>query len=306
MTLGAEFNVESLTSRVWNTTLNRPKDLSKQFRNFPTYSTIQAHDGHWPAESAGPLFFLPPLVIALYVTGAMNAILTPTHQLEIKCYIYNHQNEDGGWGIHIEGHSTMFGSVFSYVTLRLLGEEADSGAEDMAVVKGRKWILDHGGAVVIPSWGKFWLAVLGIYEWSGCNLTPPELLLLSYYFPLHPGKMMCYSLLVYMPMSYVYGKRFVGRLTSRLVQALRQELYTEPYQDLNWNKARNTCAKEDLYFPRPLVQDIVWGVLHNIAEPILRCQSFSKLREKALKVAMEHLHYEDKSTRYLCIACVEK
>lgn len=26
------------------------------------YSTIQAHDGHWPAESAGPLFFLPPLV----------------------------------------------------------------------------------------------------------------------------------------------------------------------------------------------------------------------------------------------------
>ncbi|MFS7934989.1 putative lupeol synthase [Helianthus anomalus] len=117
----------------------------------------------------------------------MNAILTPTHQLEIKRYIYNHQNEDGGWGTHTEGHSTMFGSVFSYVTLRLLGEEADSGAEDMAVVKGRKWILDHGGAVGIPLWGKFWLAVLGIYEWSGCNPTPPELLLLPYFFPLHPG-----------------------------------------------------------------------------------------------------------------------
>lgn len=26
------------------------------------YSTIQARDGHWPAESAGPLFFLQPLV----------------------------------------------------------------------------------------------------------------------------------------------------------------------------------------------------------------------------------------------------
>ncbi|CAK9147941.1 unnamed protein product [Ilex paraguariensis] len=26
------------------------------------FSTIQAHDGHWPAESAGPLFFSPPLV----------------------------------------------------------------------------------------------------------------------------------------------------------------------------------------------------------------------------------------------------
>lgn len=30
-------------------------------------------------------------VMALYVTGAMNVILTPAHQLEIKRYIYNHQ-----------------------------------------------------------------------------------------------------------------------------------------------------------------------------------------------------------------------
>ncbi|KAI3811502.1 hypothetical protein L1987_21226 [Smallanthus sonchifolius] len=289
-------DIEEVTNEAVTTTLRRAISF---------YSTIQAHDGHWPAESAGPLFLLPPLVIALYVTGAMNAILTPAHQLEIKRYIYNHQNEDGGWGLHIEGHSTMFGSVLSYVTLRLLGEEADSGVEDMAVVKGRKWILDHGGAVGIPSWGKFWLTVLGIYEWSGCNPMPPEFLLLPNFFPIHPGKFMCYSRLVYIPMSYLYGKRFVGRIT-RLVQALRQELYTDPYEDINWNKTRNTCAKEDLYYPPPLVQDIVWGVLHNVAEPILTRWPFSNLREKAIKVAMEHVNYEDQSSRYLCIGCVEK
>lgn len=33
---------------------------------------------------------------------------------------------------------------------------------------------------------------------------------------------------------------------------------------------------------------------------------FSKLRKKALGVAMEHIHYEDKNSRYLCIGCVEK
>ena len=67
------------------------------------------------------------------------------------------QNEDGGWGLHIEGPSTMFGTVLSYVTLRLLGE----GAYDAqgAMEKGRKWILNHGGANAITSWGKMWLSV---------------------------------------------------------------------------------------------------------------------------------------------------
>ncbi|XP_058207857.1 lupeol synthase-like isoform X1 [Rhododendron vialii] len=294
---------EDITEEAVTTTLRRAISF---------YSTIQAHDGHWPAESAGPLFFLPPLVIALYVTGAVNEILSPEHQKEIIRYICNHQNEDGGWGIHIEGHSTIFGSCLSYICLRLLGQ---GGAEDhvkeggggmaMVVARGRKWILDHGGAVGIPSWGKFWLTVLGVYEWEGCNPMPPEFWLLPKFFPIHPGKMLCYCRLVYMPMSYLYGRRFVGPITT-MVRSLRQELYTEPYHQINWNKARNTCAKEDLYYPHPLVQDMVWGVLHHFAEPVLMHWPFSKLREKALGIAMEHVHYEDENSRYLCIGCVEK
>ncbi|KAK6941195.1 LOW QUALITY PROTEIN: Squalene cyclase, C-terminal [Dillenia turbinata] len=265
---------------------------------------MQAHDGHWPAESAGPLFFLQPLVIALYVTGDLNAVLSPEHQKEIKRYLYNHQNEDGGWGLHIEGHSTIFGSSFSYIALRLLGEGPDDG-EDNAMSNGRKWILDHGGSVGIPSWGKFWLTVLGVYEWDGCNPLPPEFWLLPKILPIHPGKMLCYCRLVYMPMSYLYGKRFVGPITE-LVRSLRQELYVTPYHEINWNRARNTCAKEDLYYPHPQMQDMVWGFLHHFAEPVLMRWPFNKLREQALKVAIRHVHYEDENSRYLCIGCVEK
>jgi squalene cyclase len=54
--------------------------------------------------------------------------------------------------------------------------------------------------------------------------------------------MLSYCRLVYMPMSYLYGKRFVGRITE-LILSLRQELYNEPYHQINWNKARNTIAK---------------------------------------------------------------
>lgn len=286
---------EEITEEALTTTLRR---------GISFYSSIQAHDGHWPSESAGPLFFLPPLVMALYITGSLDEVLSPEHKKEIIRYLYNHQNEDGGWGFHVEGHSTMFGSAVSYIALRLLGEGPDAG-EDNVVARGRQWILDHGGLVAIPSWGKFWVTVLGLYEWDGCNPLPPEFWLLPEFFPVHPSKMLCYCRLVYMPMSYLYGKRFVGTITD-LIKLMRKELYTQPYHTINWNKARNTVAKEDLYYPHPLIQDMTWGFLHHVAEPFLTRWPFNKLREKALKVAIQHVHYEDENSQYLCIGCVEK
>lgn len=32
-----------------------------------------------------------------------------------------------------------------------------------------------GGAVGIPSWGKFWLAILNVYSWEGMNTLFPEM-----------------------------------------------------------------------------------------------------------------------------------
>ena len=52
----------------------------------------------------------------------------------------------------------MFGSALSYIALRLLGEGLDDG-DNEAMTRGRRWILDHGGLVGTPSWGKFWLTV---------------------------------------------------------------------------------------------------------------------------------------------------
>ncbi|KAK3444658.1 hypothetical protein EUGRSUZ_A00902 [Eucalyptus grandis] len=63
---------------------------------------------------------------------------------------------------------------------------------------------------------------------------------------------------------------------------------------------------EDLYYPHPLVQDMLWGFLHHVTEPVLKRWPFSMIREKALKVAIKHVHYEDENSRYLTIGCVEK
>lgn len=62
----------------------------------------------------------------------------------------------------------MFGSVLTYVTLRLLGEGANEG--EGAMEKGRDWILNHGGATAITSWGKMWLSVQTHPLYCSCDL----------------------------------------------------------------------------------------------------------------------------------------
>ncbi|KAE8038274.1 hypothetical protein FH972_010800 [Carpinus fangiana] len=203
------------------------------------FSALQASDGHWPAENAGPLFFLPPLVMCLYIIGHLNTVFPTEYQKEILRYLYYHQNEDGGWGLHIESHSVMFCTAFSYICMRILGEGPDGGQEN-ACARARKWILDHG------------------------PITP-------------------------------------------LILQLREELYTQPYNEVNWKKVRHLCAKEDLYYPHPLIQDLLWDSLYIFTEPLLTRWPFNKLvREKALQVTMKHIHYEDEISRYITIGCVEK
>ena len=61
------------------------------------------------------MFLMPGMVITLHTTGALHTVLSPAHIAEMIRYLANHQNSDGGYGLHIEGHSTMFGTVLRWV-----------------------------------------------------------------------------------------------------------------------------------------------------------------------------------------------
>lgn len=86
------------------------------------------------------------------------------------------------------------------------------------------------------------------------------------------------------------------------------------YCSINWIQLNPDLFKictalllqEDLYYPHPLVQDILWASLHKGVEPVLMRWPGKKLREKALQTAIEHIHYEDENTRYICIGPVNK
>ena len=266
------------------------------------YQGLQDEDGHWPSDYGGPMFLLPGLVISLYVMGKLELVLSEQHREEMTRYLRNHQNEDGGFGLHIEGHSTMFGTVLSYVAARLLGVDAD----DRFCIDAKSWMDARGGAVNVPSWGKFYLCVLGVYEWEGLNPIPPECWLMPYRWnPVHPGRFWCHCRMVYLPMSYLYGKRATGPRTA-LTDALRRELYVQPYESIVWDETRNACAKEDLYYPHPKLQDMLWWALTKVETLLMRTAPGRALRSMACALAMKHVHYEDENTRYIDIGPVNK
>ncbi|KAL9054094.1 MAG: hypothetical protein Q9162_004351 [Coniocarpon cinnabarinum] len=132
------------------------------------FQRLQLDPGNWACEYGGPLFLLPGFVIAWFVTGTK---IPDERRIEICNYLWAQQNEDGGWGLHIEGESTVFGTAMNYTTLRLL----DQDAEDLRLIKARGLLHKMGGAIYGPHWAKFWLAVLGVCEWDAVNPVPPEL-----------------------------------------------------------------------------------------------------------------------------------
>nr|GMD08197.1 dammarenediol II synthase-like [Ipomoea batatas] len=138
------------------------------------------HSGfHMIKESGIDVLGIPPIRLGEEEEVNYEAVTTAVRKaVRLNCAL---QARDGHWPAQNAG--------LSYVALRLLGEEAKD--DDAAIARGRKWILDHGGATGIPSWGKLYFSVLGVYEWDGCNPIPPEFWLFPSKFIFHPEDPNC-------------------------------------------------------------------------------------------------------------------
>lgn len=269
------------------------KATKSAYRGIKYYESLQAEDGHWPGDYGGPLFLLPALIFVSEITGAP---FSPVKKQMMKSYMLNHQNEDGGWGLHIEGTSTMFGTVMQYAALRIL--EMNPGED--ALTKAHKWIHENGGATAIPSWGKFFLSILGVYEWSGCNSLLPEMWLLPKWIPVHPWRYWCHARMVYLPMAYCYGNR-VTHSSKNVIAELQEELYTTDYDKINWTRARNeVCPKDKFHSTSPALRFLLGAI--NFFESLMP----NLLRKKALKFILKYIDAEDMQTKFIDIGPVNQ
>src|SRR5205085_12477830 len=111
----------------------------------------------------------------------------------------------------------------------------------------RSWLRkQEGGVLAIPSWGKFWLSILGLFEYEGVNPVPPEMFLLPKELPVHPNHYYCHTRLIYLAMSFLYGSRSRAKL-GPIVDELRQELFADPYESINFAAHRHDLSTTDVY-----------------------------------------------------------
>lgn len=253
---------------------------------------IQADRGSWPGDYGGPMFLLPMFVALAWVAKRLPA---PERTARIVTYFSNVQRPDGSIGLHAEAtEGSMFTTTLSYVALRLLG----LGADDARVVRMREWIHANGSPLGAASWGKFTLCLLGLYEWEGLHPVLPELWLLPYEAPLHPGRLWCHARQVYLPMAWLYGAKSVTP-DAPLLRELRDELYQGRYSSIEWTKHRDTVAKGDDYRGSTLG---LKGV--NAGQGLFEKLPVKLLRKRAMDECLHHIRYEDSVTNDIDIGPV--
>jgi len=141
-------------------------------------------------------------------------------------------------------------------------------------------------------------------EWEGHNCVPPEMWLLPNWFPFHPGRLWCHCRMVYLPMGYLYGHKFVypKAETDPIIQQLRTELYTTPYSQIPWNRTRHIISPLDNYSPIPFVM----RTLQNILAIYEKYFVSTFLRNKGLQFSIDYMDAEDLQTNYINIGPVNK
>ncbi|GCC33374.1 hypothetical protein chiPu_0011843 [Chiloscyllium punctatum] len=268
-----------------------PKEAVLQGMTF--YAKLQAEDGHWAGDYGGPLFLLPGLLITCHVAKIS---LSEAQRKEMVRYLRSVQLPDGGWGLHVEDKSTVFGTALNYTALRILGV----GPDDPDLVRARNNLHDKGGAVGIPSWGKFWLAILNVYSWEGMNTLFPEMWLFPRWVPAHPSTLWCHCRQVYLPMSYCYAVRLTAQ-EDDLILSLRQELYVQDYSSIDWPAQRNNVAACDLYTPHSQLLTIAYAFLNMYED-----HHSTSLRKKAVTELYDHIIADDRFTKCISIGPISK
>nr|QIJ55911.1 squalene--hopene cyclase [uncultured bacterium] len=251
---------------------------------------LQDGVGAWEGEMVWCPMLTAQYVLLHYIMGQP---LDPDRRRRVLRSFEQTRLEGGAWGLHEHPPPNLFVTTLVYVAARLLGVERDD-----SLLKPAQEFLQTEGVLGIPSWGKFWLALLNLYDWRGINAILPELWSLPRWIPLHPSNWYCHTRLIYMAMAAVYSHRFQAPVTP-LIASLREELYPEGFANVGFSAGRNRLRNADLH-ARPSV----WlRIGYGFSQLFERFHS-KYLRARCMDAITERIQWELRTTNHTSISPV--
>lgn len=254
--------------------------------------SLQHANGCWEGEMMWCPVVTAQVAIARHVVGLP---FSAAEAERILLHFERTQTADGAFGLHLEHPGSVFVTSMVYVATRLLG----AGPEYPLTASARRWLHSRpGGVLSVPTWGKFWLALLGLYGYEGLRPLVPELALLPKAIPVHPLRFYCHTRYIYLAMSLLQSQRVKFDL-GPIGEELRRELYGPSGPPANFRAHRYDLAAEDA-FERP-------GWLVRAAERMLGWYDrfpFGKLRSRASRKCMDLIARDLTATDYLTLSPV--
>ena len=105
---------------------------------------------------------------------------------------------------------------------------------------------------------------------------------------------------VFLPMSYIYSRRFVTPPTP-LIRQIREEIYTQSYASIRFSSHRNSISPRDNYHPKSWILTLINWILVYIWSPFLRT---NYIKKRAEQWSFDLIEREDENTDYANLAPV--
>jgi squalene-hopene/tetraprenyl-beta-curcumene cyclase len=159
----------------------------------------QAPEGFWVGELEGDTILESEYILLLAYLGQGQS---EAARLAAN-YIRQQQIPGGGWAIYPGGPLDVSASVKAYLALKITGHRPD--AEYMQ--RARDAIRGAGGAEMVNSFTRYYLALLGLISYEQCPAVPPEIMLLPSWCPFNIHEMSAWSRTIVVPLSLLWAYR---------------------------------------------------------------------------------------------------
>jgi hypothetical protein len=255
---------------------------------------LQDAAGRWEGEVVWCAVITAQVVLAYAIMGRVIG-------LERRRLILRHfartRRPDGGWGLHPASHSYLFVTILVYVASRLLGEAADSPL----LADAAAWLKRHKeGLGALPSWGRFWLSLLGLYDRERLTVCPPEFFLLPAWMPVAAERLYCHTRMIYLGMAYLSGVGLQIDL-GPVGAALRRELaaFTAPGP-----QPRHAIAASDVYVPPGRGLRLTYDVMATLGPVWGRLPGAGALRRRAVARCLQRIRAEQAASNFQALSPV--